>query len=145
MNQKESGYPCIYFEEPGAQNTLRTLEIASARAQQLDLQNVLVASTSGETGLKALDFFTGRNLVIVSHSTGFKEPDFQQLPQEVRDKLEAEKGLNKKHREKGQKLHEKLEKANGRIEDLKAKVDKFEAAEKLAEKQQLVDRLIEES
>jgi hypothetical protein len=89
LNQKESGYPCIYFEEPGANNTMRTLEAAAARAQQLDLQNILVASTSGETGLKALNFFSQKNLVIVSHSTGFKEPDFQQLPFEIRAELEA--------------------------------------------------------
>lgn len=89
MIQRESEYPCIYFEKTGLNNTLRTLEIAAARAQALALQNVLVASTSGVTGLKALEFFSDRNLVIVSHSTGFQEPDLQQMPLEIREKLEA--------------------------------------------------------
>ena len=88
MNQSELGYSCVYFNQPGEANTKRTLEIAAGRADEMNLQDILVASTSGETGLKALQFFRGKNLVVVSHSTGFKSPDFQQLSQEVRAKLE---------------------------------------------------------
>jgi len=88
LSQMELGQSCIYFKEPGEVNTKRTLEVAAARADELDLQNILVASTSGETGLKALDFFSKRNLVVISHSTGFKKPDYQQLPEEIQKELE---------------------------------------------------------
>ena len=77
--------PCVYFENTGKENTQQTLEIASRRVEELDISSVIVASTSGKTGSLATQYFTGRNLVVVSHSTGFLKPDFQQLmPEEIR-------------------------------------------------------------
>jgi hypothetical protein len=77
--------PCVYFENAGKENTQQTLEIASRRVEELDISSVIVASTSGKTGSLATQYFTGRNLVVVSHSTGFLKPDFQQLmPEEIR-------------------------------------------------------------
>ena len=80
--------PCVYFENPGKENTNRTLEIASQRVKELDVHSVIIASTSGKTGSLATQFFSGRNLVIVSHSTGFLKPDYQQLIPEERRKIE---------------------------------------------------------
>jgi len=80
--------PCVCFEQPGVQNTQQTLEAAARRLEELHIQNVLVASTSGRTGSLATQFFPGRNLVIVSHSTGFIEPDFQQLIPEEKRRIE---------------------------------------------------------
>jgi len=85
----ELAVPCVYFKESGKVNTRRTLEIAAQRARELDVDQVLVATTAGETGLQALDFFPGETLVIVTHSTGFVRPDAQQLSPEVRRKLEG--------------------------------------------------------
>ena len=79
----------VYFEEPGPQNTTRTLEIARRRADQLGLGTVLVASTSGKTGIEATALFQGYNVVVVSHSTGFSEPNRQQLTAENRAAIEA--------------------------------------------------------
>ncbi|HCS46778.1 MAG TPA: hypothetical protein DIW61_00395, partial [Candidatus Aminicenantes bacterium] len=45
--------PCFYFEKPGPQNTRRTLEIAAARAEELGVRSVVVASSSGKTGALA--------------------------------------------------------------------------------------------
>lgn len=80
--------PCVYFKNIGEENTSQTLEIASRRVTELDISNVLVASTSGRTGSMATQFFRGRNLVIVTHSTGFLKPDFQQLIPEHRRQIE---------------------------------------------------------
>lgn len=80
--------PCVYFENTGKENTKQTLEIASRRVRELNVTNVLVASTSGKTGSLATQFFPGRNLVVVSHSTGFLKPDFQQLSPEERRRIE---------------------------------------------------------
>jgi len=85
----ELAVPCVYFKESGKVNTRRTLEIAAQRARELDVDQILVATTAGETGLQALDFFPGKTLVIVTHSTGFVRPDAQQLSPEVRRKLEG--------------------------------------------------------
>lgn len=81
--------PCVYFKNPGESNTRRTLEIAAERARELRVQNIIVASTSGETGLLAAKLFPQENLVVVSHSTGFMKPDFQQLSSEIRRRIEA--------------------------------------------------------
>lgn len=79
---------CVYFDNPGKENTQQTLEIASRRVTELDIPSVIVASTSGKTGALATRFFPERNLVIVTHSTGFLKPDFQQLIPEQRRQIE---------------------------------------------------------
>jgi hypothetical protein len=79
----------VYFERPGPQNTTRTLETAKRRADQLGLDTVLVASTSGKTGVEAAELFQGYNVVVVSHSTGFNKPNTQQLTEENRAAIEA--------------------------------------------------------
>jgi hypothetical protein len=80
--------PCVYFNNPGKENTQQTLDIASQRVRELNISNIVVASTSGKTGSLATQFFPGRNLVVVSHSTGFLKPDFQQLITEERRRIE---------------------------------------------------------
>lgn len=80
--------PCLYFKEPGPENTQYTLEMAAKRAEELDVQNIVVATTSGETGLMATQVFQSKNLVIVTHSTGFLRPDHQELLPEFRKKIE---------------------------------------------------------
>ncbi|MGB5925557.1 MAG: hypothetical protein WBH01_05625 [Dehalococcoidia bacterium] len=44
----------VYFPEPGSANTEKTLKIAKKRAEQLGIKTIVVASTSGETGAKAV-------------------------------------------------------------------------------------------
>lgn len=82
----------VYFEKPGPGNTDRTLELAARRVQELGLETILVASTSGQTGLKAAQKFKGRNVVVVTHSTGFKEPNVQELTLENKAGIEASGG-----------------------------------------------------
>jgi len=79
----------IYFEKPGPQNTARTLEIAQQRADELSIRTVLVASTRGETGVQAAQQFQGYDVVVVTHSTGFSEPNVQGLTEENRAAIEA--------------------------------------------------------
>jgi hypothetical protein len=85
----ERSFLCITFEKPGPQNTRRTLEIAAKRADELGIRHIVVATTSGKTGLLAAQVFKGKNLVIVTHSTGFSAPDVQELNPAVRRKMEA--------------------------------------------------------
>ncbi len=81
-----------YFEKPGRENTPRTLELAKRRAEELGIKTILVASTCGETGVKACEVFRGYNVVVVTHSTGLKEPDYQELTDENRTAIEAAGG-----------------------------------------------------
>ena len=61
--KKEKIVPCIYFAEPGKQNTRRALEIAAEHAERLGLKNILVASTKGEKGLMALEHLSSLSLL----------------------------------------------------------------------------------
>ena len=69
----------------------KTLEIAAQRAEESGIATVIVASTSGETGLLAARVIQAAKVVVVTHSTGFLRPDFQQLQTDLRKQIE-EKG-----------------------------------------------------
>jgi len=88
-NASELSIPCVYFKNTGGKNTRKTLEIAANRAEELGIQNVIVASSSGRTGALAAELFKVDNLVIVTHSTGFMEPDYQEFQPEYRKKIEG--------------------------------------------------------
>jgi hypothetical protein len=68
-----------YFPGPGSANTEKTLEIAKKRAEQLGIKTMVVASTSGGTGVKAVKLLTDCRVVVVTHATGFPAPDVQEL------------------------------------------------------------------
>jgi hypothetical protein len=80
---------CFYFDTPGPRNTEKTLAIALEYAESRSVSDILVASTSGRTGLAAARMFQDKNCVVVSHSTGFVKPDFQQMAEETRRDIEA--------------------------------------------------------
>ena len=84
----EVSIPCVYFRGTGGKNTRRTLEVAANRAEELGIQNVVVASSSGRTGELAVELFKVNNLVIVTHSTGFMEPDYQEFQPEYSKKIQ---------------------------------------------------------
>ncbi|MBI9044676.1 MAG: hypothetical protein JEZ06_09335 [Anaerolineaceae bacterium] len=79
----------VIFEKPGKSNTSRTLEISQARASELNLKNILVATTMGDTGLLAAQMFRGCNVVVITHSTGFREPNMQEVSESKRKEIEA--------------------------------------------------------
>lgn len=81
-----------YFEKPGKENTQRTLELARKRAEELGIKTILVASTRGETGVRACEVFRGYNVVVVTHSTGFNKPNYQELTEENRAAIAAAGG-----------------------------------------------------
>ena len=80
---------CVYFAQTGRANTSRTLELADARARALGIRKILVATTTGATGLKASQMFRGLDVIVVTHSTGFGGPDTQELTGENRAAIEA--------------------------------------------------------
>lgn len=78
-----------YFEHRGKANTSKVLELARARAQELGITQVVVPSTGGATGEKAVDALAGLDVVIVTHSTGYGGPGSQEMPEAVRSGIEA--------------------------------------------------------
>jgi hypothetical protein len=81
---------CRYFKKPGSQNTRAVLEIAGARAEVLGIDTVLVATCSGKTAFEALEVLgTGKKIIAVTHVTGFREPNHQELSPDTRRQLES--------------------------------------------------------
>lgn len=77
----------VYFDRPGPENTDEALAAAKARADALGLKHVLVATTTGATGRRAAELFQGYHVVAVTHSTGFVQPNEQELQEEHREAL----------------------------------------------------------
>jgi hypothetical protein len=85
----EQTVQCTYFDHAGPDNTDRALELAFARARKLGIAHIVVPSTTGATGLKALQLRNDEQVVVVAHSTGFVRPNHQEMPDEVRQQLVA--------------------------------------------------------
>jgi hypothetical protein len=84
----------VYFEKPGGdENTDKTLALAKARAGELGIKTVVVATTEGKTGAKAVSVFKGFKVVVVTHVQGFLGPNTQELTPENRKAIEAGKGI----------------------------------------------------
>ena len=77
----------VYFAEPGGKNTDQVLRLAKRRAEELGLKTILVASTTGDTALKAMEVFKGTRIIVVSHFTGMRGPNIQEFTEENRQKL----------------------------------------------------------
>ena len=85
-------YSVTYFGAPGKENTEAALQSALRYAKEKGIENIIVASTGGDTGLKAAEIFEGFNLVVVTHMTGQKGPGIQEMPEEIRKKIQVEGG-----------------------------------------------------
>ena len=75
----------VYFSAGGRANTERTLEMAYARARELGIGTMLVATTSGETARRADQLCEGMTVIAVT-------PDTQELTDENRAAIEAAGG-----------------------------------------------------
>jgi len=82
----------VYFEHPGAETTETALSIARERAQELGIKKILVASTTGDTAVKAMDVFQGLRVIVVSHVTGMRGPNIQEFTEENRRMVENKGG-----------------------------------------------------
>ncbi len=84
----------VYFEKTGGEeNTKQTLALAKERAEALGIKTVVVASTVGDTAVKAVDVFKGYKVIIVTHVTGMREPNTQEFTEENRKIVEKKGGI----------------------------------------------------
>ena len=82
----------VYFEKSGRENTDETLRLAEERAEALGIRNIVVASYTGETGVKASEIFKGYNLIIAAGVVGFREPNAHRMAHENRATIEMNGG-----------------------------------------------------
>ena len=76
-----------YFNVPGAQNTDQVFRLVKKYAQVEGIKDIVVASTTGETGAKASQVLKGFNVVVVTHHFGFPESGTHELMEENRRKI----------------------------------------------------------
>jgi len=78
-----------YFEKPGPANTEACLELVKEHIMKYRYRHAVVATTTGRTGvlfaeqLRDMDV----NLVVVTHSYGFKEPNTIELTDDARSAI----------------------------------------------------------
>ncbi len=82
----------LYYSSTGEVNTDQTLSEAKLRADELGITDIVVASTRGNTAVKALEVFKGYNLVVVPHVTGLRKPGVQEMSDDVQEKIRAAGG-----------------------------------------------------
>ena len=80
-----------YFEKPGPHNSQKCCDLAMAAVNERGFKHLVVASTTGETGLLFAEAFKDKdiNLVIVTHSYGFREPNQLEMTPEMADKIKS--------------------------------------------------------
>jgi len=71
-----------YYQSPDEADTETTFLRAKERAESLGIREVIVASTTGRTGVRACQIFKGFKLVVVRHHAGFRTPGVQQMTPE---------------------------------------------------------------
>ncbi len=74
-------------------NTNGVLLIAKKYAQANKIAHVVVATTSGKSGIAAAEVFedSNINLVVITHSTGFRDDNVQECDEDLKNQME-EKG-----------------------------------------------------
>ncbi len=83
----------VYFDNPGKENTGEVFRIAKKRAEELGIKTIVVASTTGETAVKAVEAFKGLKVIAVGHTAGFSAPDTQRFTEENKKAVEGKGGI----------------------------------------------------
>lgn len=63
----------MYFDKVGKFNTEQTLQLACKRGNELNIDELVVASTYGDTVYHALEIFDNFKVTAVTYHSGFKE------------------------------------------------------------------------
>jgi hypothetical protein len=85
MNSKEK--KTTYFAEAGRTNTDTLLELVKRYVEKEDIEDIVIASTTGETGAKASKILKDHNVVVVTHFSGFQEKGRSELQEEHRHEI----------------------------------------------------------
>ncbi len=78
----------ILWDKPGKENTRKTAHLVLEKAKELNINDIVIASNTGETIKEFLN--TGKNIVCVTHQVGFVKPGEDEMMQETRKTLTKE-------------------------------------------------------
>ncbi len=81
----------LYFEKPGKENSAACLAVAIKAMEADHHTHLVVASTTGETGVLFSEALRGKgiNTVVVTHASGYREPNTIELSPESRKAIES--------------------------------------------------------
>ena len=82
-------FQILYFEKSGADNTKSVLQCVKPWTEKLNINTVLVATTRGITGALAAEQLQSSRVIVVTHSSGFRKENEQELTPENRSKIES--------------------------------------------------------
>lgn len=77
-----------YWEQKGRANTEATIKMAFEQARRKGIRDVVIASATGYSASLCLGN-KDLNIVCVTHQSGFKNPGEIEIPDEMRQRLEA--------------------------------------------------------
>jgi hypothetical protein len=83
----------MLWPNAGKINTEATLKMALQRAQELNIQHLVLPSNRGDTAFKALELNSDLNLICVTHQVGFTGAGIDEMDKETRQTLTA-RGVN---------------------------------------------------
>ncbi len=75
------------FDKAGEGCTGDVIELATARAKELGIEKLVVASSTGSTALRFLKAWAASRLVVVRYVYGFERPDVQEMPADVEKQI----------------------------------------------------------
>ncbi len=81
----------VYFEAIDRKNTDVLLSVVKDYVEETGIKHIVIASTTGETGEKASRLFRGCNVVVVTHHAGFAGAGTQELEEDRRSRMLANK------------------------------------------------------
>ena len=64
----------LYFDRPGSQHTEQVLQLSKKRAQEENIQDLIMATTRGYTGLKALELCSEFNIIGIGSYRSRSDP-----------------------------------------------------------------------
>jgi hypothetical protein len=79
----------VYFRKAGKENTNALLKFVKGYIKKEQIKDIVIASTTGETGTEASKIFKGCNVVVVTHCSGFQEKGKNELQEEYRKEILA--------------------------------------------------------
>ena len=78
----------VHFPKPSDYSE-EVFILVNKRLEKGDIKQVIIATTSGNTALKAVKAFSGVKLIAVTHQAGFREPGEMEIPVEAIQELES--------------------------------------------------------
>jgi hypothetical protein len=94
MDGDHNEMPCRYFQKVGPTNTKAVMAAVAGGAEKLGINKIILATNTGNTAYDALERLgSGKKVIAVTHATGFREPNHQEMSDETRRDLES-KGIS---------------------------------------------------